>query len=105
MRRLIPLLLAFVTYESSAGCEIDATDFVGWSIVYSGTITGYIDEEGEKKDDFQGCQYGRKLIVDYTKAITCTTYSYHYAYHPDVAILKNGNQIKACIDDEMYDVQ
>ena len=105
MRRLLPLFFSIVSYECTAGCEIDVADFVGWSIVYKGTITGYVDEEGKEKDEFQGCSYNRRLIVDYSKTITCTTYNYHYAYRPDVVILKNGSQIKACIDDEVYDVQ
>jgi hypothetical protein len=94
-------LLASPTY---ARCKVDISRYVGWSIVYSGTITGYIDEDGEKKDAFEGCEHGRRLVVDYTKAVTCNTYSYSYAYHPDVVILTKGDSAVACIDDEIYDI-
>lgn len=94
-------ILASPTY---ARCKVDVSKYVGWSIIYSGTVTGYIDDDGEKKDSFEGCNYGRRLIIDYTKAVTCDTYSYSYAYHPDVVILTRGDNAVACIDDEIYDI-
>ena len=91
---------SFLTY---AGCDI--ADYVGWEIIHSGTITGYIKENGEEEDSFEGCEHGRILIVDYSQQITCAEYSYSYAYHPDVVILSDGSSMKACIDDDMYDVR
>lgn len=91
--------------EALAGCEIDVSDYVGWQIVYAGAVTGYIDEDGVEQDDFEGCEWGRVLIVDYTKAVTCNEYSYAYAYNPDIVILSNGSSMEACIDDEIYDVR
>lgn len=78
---------------------------MGWQIVYEGTVTGYVNENGEMEDSFEGCEHGRVLIVDYDKSITCAEYSYSYAYRPDIVILSNGSSMEACIDDEMYDVR
>lgn len=86
-------------------CEIDASDYVGWTIIYSGTVTGYIDENGNEESSFEGCEFGRVLIVDYNKQVTCQTYSYSYSYMPDIVVLKSGTSMEACIDDEMYDVR
>ena len=94
----------FVTSESIAICTVDISDYVGWKIIYSGTVTGYIDEQGKERSDFEGCEYDRVLIVDYHKKVTCREYSYSYAYRPDIVVLSNGYSIKACIDDEIYDV-
>ena len=102
---LMVKLATALAVPAEAGCEIDISDYVGWQIIYSGTVTGYIDENGKKEDDFDGCEYGRILIVDYTKKITCAEYNYAYAFHPDIVVLSNGRSLEACIDDEMYDVR
>lgn len=90
--------------HASARCEIDISDYVGWTIVYEGQVTGYIDENGKELDDYEGCEYGRQLIVDYTKVVTCTDYNYDYAYNPDIVILTRGSRAVACIDDEEVDI-
>ena len=93
--------------QANAGCDI--SDYVGWNIIYSGTVTGYIDEDGHKNENpkrgFEGCEYGRVLIVDYTKEITCDEYHYAYAFHPAILIMSDGVSRKACIDNEMYDIR
>ncbi len=91
--------------EAVAGCNDDLGDYVGWQIIHAGTVTGYYNEDGEKKDGFEGCEHGRVLIVDYSNAITCAEYSYSYSYQPDIVILSNGSSMVACIDDDMYDVR
>lgn len=98
-------MTASFPHLAKAGCEVDVSDYVGWQIVYSGTVTGYIDENGQEDDSFEGCEYGRVLIVDYSKSVTCAEYNYSYTYHPDIVILSNGISLKACIDDEMYDIR
>lgn len=98
-------LVAISSNAALAGCEVDIADYVGWQIIYAGEVTGYIDEDGVEHDEFEGCEWGRVLIIDYTKAITCDEYEYDYAYHPDIVILSNGSSMEACIDDEIYDVR
>ena len=91
--------------DPAVACEIDISGFVGWTIVYSGTVTGYIDENGRLNEDFEGCEYDRVLIIDDDKAVTCAEYNYSYAYRPDIVILSDGYSMKACINDEVYDVR
>lgn len=102
---LIGALLFFASGVSNASCKIDVSRYVGWSIVHSGTVTGYVDDKGKEHDDFEGCEYGRRLIIDYRYQVTCTTYSYHYAYHPDIVILSNGSSKVACIDGDTFDIR
>lgn len=99
------VFLAMFSSPAFAGCEVDISGYVGWQIIYSGTVTGYIDEDGVEQDDFEGCEHGRVLIIDYSKTVTCAEYSYSYAYHPDIVILSNKSSMEACIDDDMYDVR
>lgn len=94
-----------VTSADAFACEVDISDYVGWTIIYSGTVTGYIDDNGKEEDSFEGCEYGRVLIVDYSKQVTCQTYSYAYAYRPDIVVLDNGYSREACIDDDIYDIR
>ena len=106
MRFLLLVSLLFSAGAAqSRGCEVDISDYVGWGITFSGTITGYIDDEGQEIDDFSGCDYDRVLIVDYTKSITCNEYGYSYAYRPAVVILSNGTRQKACINDRIYNIK
>ena len=101
----LALVTASFLGTAKAGCVIDVSDYVGWQIIFAGTVTGHIDEDGREVDEFEGCDYGRVLIIDYTMAIECAEYSYSYAYHPDIVILSDGNSFVACIDDEVFDVQ
>lgn len=96
--------LLFLWSGVAVACRLDASRYVGWTIIYSGTVTGYIDEHGRHESAFEGCEYGRVLIVDYNKQVTCQTYSYSYSYRPDIVVLKNGSRLEACIDDEVYDI-
>ena len=92
---------------ANAGCKVDIADYVGWEIIYAGTVTGYIDDNGNEADDFKGCEYGRILILDDYKQITCADYgyAYSYSYRPDIVIMSNLYAKKACINDEVYDIR
>ena len=100
-------MFVLVASKSAFGsCEMDVSDYVGWSIVFSGTVTGYIDDDGKEDDSFEGCEYGRRLIIDYDKAVTCTEYSYSYSYRPDIVVLKSSyGSFEACIDGDMYGIR
>ena len=107
MRNILSIIVLFVVTTSYcfAGCDVDLSDYVGWEIIYSGTVTGYIDENGKEEDDFEGCDFGRVLIIDYTKQVTCSGYSYSYSYRPDIVVLSDGISMKACVNGNMYDVR
>ena len=103
----IVLLLSglVVSVKSYARCMLDVSDYVGWQIIYEGTVTGYVDEEGKEVDVFDGCVYGRILIVDSIYQVTCAEYSYSYSYRPDIVLISNGISLEACIDGDMYDIR
>ncbi len=77
---------------------------VGYSIVHSGTITGYQDQGKKPNDSFEGCEYGRKIFIDDVYRVTCTTYSYTYSYRPSVVIITMANSMKMVVGDEIYDI-
>ena len=82
MKRILTAftLSAFLTSPAWSGCEVDISDYVGWQIIHSGTVTGYIDDNGVEQDSFEGCEWGRQLIIDYSLAVTCATYNYSSAH-------------------------
>lgn len=78
---------------------------VGYTVVLSATITGYIDSDGKREDSFNGCAHGRVIIFDNNKGLTCATYSYTYSYHPSAVVLSNGSSYKMVVGDEIYDMR
>ena len=103
---IMSVIMSFAV-AANAGCKIDIADYVGWEIIYAGTVTGYIDGNGNEAEDFKGCEYGRILILDDYKQITCADYgyAYSYSYRPDIVIMSNLYAKKACINDEVYDIR
>ena len=95
------LALSLVNFSAVIACEVDISDYVGYQIIYSGTVTGYIDDNGIQKSSFEGCEHGRVLIVVYDKQVVCAEYNYAYAYNPDIVVLANEYRRVACIDDGM----
>jgi len=76
----------------------------GYTITHTGTITGYIDEDGEEQPSYRGCDYGRVLIVDDKLRVTCKEYDYNYASSPTIIILERWGRAIAVIDEEVYSV-
>jgi hypothetical protein len=77
----------------------------GYTIILSGTITGYRDRNGKREDSFNGCDFDRLIIFDDNKALTCNTYSYTYSYRPTAVILSNGSSFKMVVGGEIYDMR
>lgn len=101
---LMLLVSAGLFSAPASACELDVSDFVGWTIIYSGTVTGYTDPDGSQEDDFEGCEFNRILEIDYNQAVRCTEYSYSYAYNPEIVVLTRGTDAIACIDDDEYQI-
>ena len=60
---------------------------VGWCIIDTKTISGRIDSDGKRSDDFEGCDFGRKILFLDGTYLTCSSYSYTYSYMPEATIL------------------
>lgn len=69
------------------------------------TVTGYQDQNGKRGDDFEGCDWDRKIILDDSKTLTCATYSYSYSYRPQAVILSNGSDWKMLVGDRVYNMR
>jgi hypothetical protein len=108
MKIFIPIFIFFVvmlglTTDVYADCGLSEDS--NWNLIHTGTVTGYREENGKADDDFEGCNFGRILIIDYNKKVTCSSYSYSYSYMPTIEIFSDGYSLKACINSDTYDVR
>lgn len=105
-RAIAALLFLFGLTICPQAKALDASDFSG---LEGWTITAVTEVDG----DFEGCDYDKKIRFTNGLVLTCSGYSYSYAYQPDAVILTKilsvgGRQyieIKAIIEDEIYDFE
>jgi hypothetical protein len=99
------VLLSLVSTAAFADLATKLNKFNGYTIVGSETIVGWYDKNsGKKGDSFEGCEYGRVIIFENNKALTCAEYGYHYAYRPTAVILSKNGFFKMVVDDEVYEM-
>jgi hypothetical protein len=96
------LLVPMVAHADLAD-ELES--YVGYTIVAVKTIAGYVDEKKGKKDDFEGCDSGRKIFFSDDTYLACSSYGYQYAYRPQALILSNGSRIVMLVDSDSYDIR
>lgn len=82
----------------------DLAEYVGWEIIHAGRVTGFIEENGKRSDDFEGCEWGRKIIIDDRFTVTCTSYSYSYSYSPKAVVIRNGSRLQLIVGNNKYAV-
>lgn len=108
-RKLMKYLPAFVlslfATNLMADTADDLSDFVGYTIIGSFTVTGWRDPNGKEGDSFEGCEYDRVIILDDRKILRCATYSYSYSYRPKAVVLSDGSSLKMIVGDNVYDMR
>ena len=98
------LLLSSIAFNAISGWESELRRLKGYTLVEVATITGWIDKDGRRKDGFEGCEYGRVIILDYSKSLRCNSYGYQYGYNPDAFIFSKGGDFKMFVDGNSYDM-
>lgn len=100
------LIVFFLSFAATHSYALDASDFSeleGWTIAAVTSV----------RDEFEGCDFDKRIRFDNGWTLTCGGYSYSYSYHPDAVIFtkafpfkgKNYWMLKVLIDDEFYDMQ
>lgn len=104
MKKLIVMMLLGVCGLARADLANQLSELTGYTILGSTTIVARQDENKAREDGFEGCNYGRKILFNNDRYLTCRSYHYHYAYRPTAVLLGNGSQIKMIVDDDVYDM-
>jgi hypothetical protein len=86
---------------------------VGYTIADFRTVEGYVDSDGERKDGFEGCAFGRSIVFTDGTALKCNGFSYAYAYRPTAIILvksmtiqgRSFGTVKMIVDNDVYDME
>jgi hypothetical protein len=106
MKRLLVALCASALTTSVAADLADSLDqLVGYTIIHSARVSGWYDDQGKGAEEFDGCEYGRTIVFDNNKTLTCAGYHYHYAYRPLAIVLVKGSEFKMIIADDVYDMR
>ena len=104
MRRLLPAMLVLCLSCSPALAVCDLGQVVGYQLVFAKTIQGYI-EDGKQASGFEGCTRDRVLVFTDNTGVRCKNTLLHSARLPKAYLFaRNANDMKLCVDDDMYDV-
>jgi len=107
MRKLIMTALVAAILPSPVFADISEADLEqlkGYTILGSFTITGFRDANGEKSDSFEGCEFGRRIILNDSYSVVCSEYRYQYAYRPKAIIFGDGRGLRMLVSGQIYRV-
>jgi hypothetical protein len=105
MRKIYSIVLLFLISTSAfAFLPHEFNGLVGYTILGTKQITGWFDQNGKKGDSFEGCDYGRTIVLDNDKILVCQNFHFHFAFRPTALILSDGHHYKMIVDDHIYDM-
>ncbi|OED64622.1 hypothetical protein A143_09315 [Vibrio splendidus ZS-139] len=113
MKYLISVVLTLFPISSLAMVdEYQLEQLIGWTLLESKQIEGYITESGERSDDFEGCDFDMRVLFTDGKAVTCNSYGYQYAFMPKALIFgksvnykgKQFTLYKMLVQGQLYDI-
>lgn len=89
------VVMFMIAVAPALSSELEHAAKAGYGVLYETTVPGA----------FEGCDFNRRVVFDNGLFLVCSSYSYHYAYRPDVLILKSvrTGAIKILIDDEEFE--
>lgn len=100
----LAVLLSMSSTPALSDAADTLSDYIGFTIAAKKTIVGRIDD-GERDDDFEGCDYGRIIIFDDNTYLECAEYGYQYAYRPEAILLVRSGRVVMIVEDDAYDMR
>ncbi|WP_172201092.1 hypothetical protein [Campylobacter sp. RM16188] len=99
MKKVLVILAAAVCLLNGLGFEFRAPELIGYTIVDVKTVA----------DDFEGCDYDKKIIFTDDTYVTCNSYGYSYSYRPKAVIFAtqyNGHTLfKMYVNGNVYSIR
>ncbi|EEY6244605.1 hypothetical protein EWM84_24020 [Escherichia coli] len=95
---MISLLLSPLT-SNAYSSYYDYQELIGYTVSIVSKIDG----------DFEGCDYGKAIILQNGMTLKCNSYGYGYHYSPTVIVFaksyNNFYSVKAIINNKIYDME
>lgn len=85
----------------------DGHHLKGWSVIYSGKITGFVEKDDfkhSKKNVFKGCDFGRLIILDSQYQVVCKEFSFAYHFNPTAIVVTKDDQLRLLVEGVSYRV-
>jgi hypothetical protein len=112
---IVAVLLAAIFNAAPALADISDSQLeglIGWTIIGTKKISGYVKEDGAEVSGFAGCDHGRVIIFSDRTTVTCQSYGYHYSFVPTAVLLgktvshegQSFTLLKMIVNDNIYDV-
>jgi hypothetical protein len=88
-------VLSLLSSIAHAGCEEVLSKSIGWTIIDTKIIAGWMDSGQERQDRFEGCDYGRTIYFgDGTSAI-CNSSGDQFLRMPSAIILGKSDTLNS----------
>jgi len=93
--RLLPLAFCLAFARSAAASDLEELAKQGYAVV----------EQTEVRGQYEGCEFDRVIQFLDGLSLQCTSYSYHYAYQPEVLIMQHISRkdFRVLIDGEQIE--
>lgn len=100
-------LVPFIFFCSFAHADLadKLSRLEGYTIVKTGSVTGWQNPDGKRGDTFEGCEYGRQLFIDERLKVTCSDYFYEFGFRPTIVVLSKNGILKMVIGNDIHDAQ
>jgi hypothetical protein len=85
-----------------ADCDLD--EVIGYTLAAKKTISGRIEQDGTRNNDYQGCTFGRIIVFNDNTGVRCATYTYTLAFSPTAYLFVSGASIKMCVESSWVSV-
>lgn len=100
MKKLILMISLFLLPLSSNAYNTyyEYQELIGYTVSIVSKVDG----------DFEGCDYGKTIVLQNGMTLKCNSYGYNYHYSPTVIVFaksyNNFYSVKAIINDKIYDM-
>jgi hypothetical protein len=93
-----------VLLSRPALAECDLSQLIGYTLVLSKTIDGYV-LDGKRARGFQGCTRDRVLLFSDNTAVRCKETFLQQGNFPRAFLFaRNPNDMKLCVEGSIYEV-
>ncbi len=72
--------------------------------IYNASVINGDSMKTNINDEFNGCDYGKRYVLDNDLILECKSYKYSYSYRPQAVLVTDGIKTVAIIGGDEYEV-